>query len=128
LVMPRTARDAKSGRGGGSAPLLEAIATVDGPTLGGLEGNRGFLAALGAFGGGLGALAAWATHDLAPLRFTGFTPLGLVLKAFVGVKNLLACGEGKISPAIDAFEGLIPVFHAWLPGPTWAHLRHGGVG
>jgi hypothetical protein len=46
---------------------------------------------------------------------TGLAALGFVLKAFVGEEELFASGKDELRPAVDAFEGLIAVFHAWLP-------------
>jgi hypothetical protein len=108
--------------------LLEALAAIYRPALSRLKRHGRFFAALGARGGRFRALAALSTHHLAPFGLTGLTPLGLVLEAFIRVEDLLAGGEDKISPAIDALEGSIPVFHAWLPGLNWAHLRHGCAG
>jgi hypothetical protein len=47
-------------------------------------------------------------------RLAGLTPLGLVLKAFVGEKHLLAGGENEFSPAFPALQDLIVVFHTLL--------------
>jgi hypothetical protein len=48
-------------------------------------------------------------------------PLGLVLEALVGVKQLLAGGENEFSPAIPALQDLIVVFH----GPLHDRIRVG---
>jgi hypothetical protein len=76
---------------------------------------------LRANGFGLDALNARRTRAVAALRavcFAVFAPLGLVLKALVGEKHLLAGCKNKLGVAFCALQDLIVVFHCADP-PCW---------
>jgi len=105
----------ESSCGGGRAPLLEALATVNRTPLSGLERYSRFLAALGTDCRGLHALETVAACRLVALRFAGLAPLGFVSEALVGVKELFASGKYEFRPAVDALQDPILVFHASPP-------------
>src|SRR6267143_1302069 len=68
-----------------------------------------------------------ATAALGALRFTGLTPLGLVLEALVGEKHLFAAVEHKLRTALRTLQHLVVVFHEPLsPGPLLCR-RLGGL-
>jgi hypothetical protein len=83
----------------GRRSLLEAETAEHRPALGGLERDRGLLAALGTPGPGL------RTHPGAPagaLRLALLAALGVVFELFVVEEKLLACGKHDLRAAIDA--------------------------
>jgi hypothetical protein len=113
--------------------LLKTFPTVYGPALRGLEGNRGFLAALRAYRGGLDTLAPVPAQHVAPLGLTGLAPLRFILETFVSEKELLAGSKNELCSAIATLEDPIPVFHAQLPWsnrassvPLLAPAKNGG--
>jgi hypothetical protein len=83
--------------------------------LGRLEGDRSFLAALRAHSGGFDALVALPAQHVGAFRLAGLAALGFVLEAFVREEELFAGGEHEFGAAVDALQGLILVFHNWLP-------------
>jgi hypothetical protein len=90
---------------------LETFAAVDGPALSRLEGNRSFLPALGAGGFRFGTLKSAGTCALCPSRLAGLATLGLILKALIGEKHLLAGGENEFGTAFRALQDSIVIFH-----------------
>jgi len=105
--------------------LLEAFPAKYRSALCGLERDGGLFAALRA--NRLGFHTLDASHAAArPLRAVGFArpaPLGLVLEALVGVKELLAGGENELSFTISAPQDPIVVFH----GPLHDRIRVGSA-
>jgi len=103
-----------------STPLLKTFAAIDGTPLGGFEGNCCFFSALRANGFGFDSLNADRTCAVAlsAACFAGFAPFGLVLKALIGEKHLLAGSKNKLGAAFRAFQDLIVVFHRAAP-PCW---------
>src|SRR5437867_3819507 len=95
----------------GCLTLLEALLAVDGPSLGGLEGDGRLLAALGASGGGLDALALGMVQARVALRLTVLAALGLVLEVLVGVEELLTRGPSERLMTLDANQRLVSVLH-----------------
>ena len=95
--------------------MLETFAAINRPPLSGLKGHGRLLAALGADRRGFHALGTVAAQRLVALAFTGLAPLGLVLEAFVGVKELLARGKHEIRAAVDALQDPVLVLHASPP-------------
>jgi hypothetical protein len=103
-------------RSGGAhgAALLEALAAEDGPALGGTEGHRRFLAALGTIGFGFGAhrgTASSAATAFGALGLASLATLGLVLEALVREKHLLARSKNKLGATLRTLQDLIVVFH-----------------
>ena len=100
-------------------PLLKAFAAVNRASLCWLKGDRSLLAALrtGRFRFGSLEIVALA-RGLRALCFAAFTPLGLILEALVGIKQLLARGENKFCSAFRALQNLILVLHVPLHGPA----------
>ena len=92
----------------------KAIAAVHGLVATGLEGNLGFLAAVGADGREHLALRAGA----AVLSAEGGTALraaaGLVLEALLGVELLLGSREDELLAAIAANEGFVLIHNRIL--------------
>lgn len=84
--------------------FCEALAAINGTTVGGLEGNLRLAAARRANGSILltllsGCILSGVTAFLAAL--------GLVLEALAGIEFLLACGEDKFFAAIFASESFV---------------------
>ena len=102
--------------GGDGSPLLKTFAAIHRAPLCGLERNRGFLTALRADRLGFDALNASRTRAVAlsAAGFARFAPLGLVLKALVGEKHLLAAGENELRTTLGTLQDLVMVFHALL--------------
>ena len=101
---------------------MEAFATEDGASLGGLEGDGGLFAAGGAIGAGLhlGVLALAGRVGLQAELFgafglAAFAAFGFVLELFVVEEELLAGGEDEVRTAVDTFESLVLEFHSSLP-------------
>src|SRR5262245_7281636 len=110
-------------RGAHGSALLEALAAKDRASLRRAEGNSGLLAALRA--AGLGFRANWrgrSAHRFGAFGLAGFTAFGLVLKALVSEKHLLAGSEHKFGATVRALQNLIVVFHGSVP--PWT--RSGG--
>jgi hypothetical protein len=100
------------------AALLEALAAENRPTLRGSERNRGFLAALGTGGFGLGthlrsAAAHWAA--LGAFGLAAFTALRFVLEALIGEEHLLAASKNEFGAALGALQYFIVEFHEPIP-------------
>jgi len=109
-------------------PLLKTFAAIDGPALGGLEGDGSFLPTLGTRGSGFGAMAAGIGLRLPALGLAGFAALGFVLETLVRVKDLLAGGKDEIVTALDTLQHFVPVFHAQLPCSNGPPLPFGWMG
>src|SRR4029079_11329838 len=93
----------------GGLACLEALLAVDRPALGGAEGNRRLLAALGAGGRGLDPLAGRMVQARVALGLAVLAALGLVLEVLVGVEELLARGPDERLVAFDAHQVLVSV-------------------
>jgi len=92
--------------------LLEADAAEDGAALGGLEGDRGFRAALRTGGPGLRA------HPGAAAGALGLALLavpGVIFELLVVEEQLLASGEDKLRAAVIAFQDSVGKLHGRLP-------------
>ena len=90
------------------ALLVEAVRAKHRTVAGGLEGNFGFVAALGA--GHLEQLARSALGVLVVLTAIRAT-LGLILKALLLVEFLLAGSKGEWLAAIFTAQGLVRETH-----------------
>src|SRR3990172_7415675 len=100
------------GGGPGRAPLLVALAAVDGPPLGRLEGNGGLFTALRANGDGFYPLVGTAlAQSLIALGLAGFAAPGFVLEALVGEKHLLAGRPHELGTAVHTNENLVLELH-----------------
>ena len=93
----------------------KAIAAIHGLITARLEGNLGFLAAVGADRGEHLALRA----GIAILRAEGGAALraaaGLVLEALLGVERLLGSAEDEFLAAIAADKGLVLIHNLYPP-------------
>lgn len=92
--------------------LLKTAPAQYGPALSGLEWNSGFGPAFRTNRAGLGPNLLIATHAFGLALLAA---LGIVLELFVVEKNLLSCGEDKLSAAVDTCEDAIGKFHGRLP-------------
>jgi len=106
-----------------SAPLLEAFAAKDWPSLRGPEGNCRLLSTLRArrlrFRAHLRGVTASAAFGA--LGLATFAPLRLVLETFVGEKHLFAGSKNKFSAALRTLQDSVVVFHEPLsPCPSQA--------
>jgi hypothetical protein len=102
------------------APLLEAFPAIDGPALRHFEGHGSLLATLRTNRSGNSArasvpLLSYATRCGGPFRLARPTPLGLILKPLIGVKELFSGGKHELRSAINALEDLVFVFHEIAP-------------
>ena len=90
------------------APVLEALAAIHGAVIVRLEGNLARLAAVGAHSVKHLAAATLPTACLAG-RTAVTASLGLVLKALLGVKLLLAGSKHEFPSAVLADQSLVSV-------------------
>lgn len=101
--------------------LLKTFPTENRPALRGLEGNCRLLAALGASGSGFGLSrrlpGSRRTQNSDAFCLAGFTAFGFVFELLIVKKQLFACGENKISAAVDTLEYLVLEFHPLTPFP-----------
>jgi len=98
----------------------ETLTAEDRTALRGLEGHRGFAAALGAQSGGFGLALSTARPSLA-LVLTGLAALGLVLEILVVEEVLFSRREYEFCSAVYALEAAILELRHILPIPvsTW---------
>jgi hypothetical protein len=97
--------DLPAGAGGVGLARQETLPAINGPALSGLERDRGFPAALGTGGHGLGFGIA-ARRSL-PLGLTWLAALGLVLEILVVEEVLFSRCEYEICSAIYALEDAV---------------------
>src|SRR5882762_3581609 len=100
--------------GAHGAALLEAFAAEYRAALGGTEGYRRFLSALGTIGFGLGAhrgVASSPATAFGALGLASLAALGLVLEALVGKKHLFARCKNKLGATLRTLQNLVVVFH-----------------
>jgi hypothetical protein len=95
--------------------LLKALAAENRTALGGTEGYRRFLSALGAIGFGFGAhrggTAPSPTNTFGALGFARLATLGLVLEALVREKHLFARSKNKLGATLRTLQDLVVIFH-----------------
>jgi hypothetical protein len=116
-------RDCPEGRiltraGAARLPAKEAFPAIDRASLGRLEGDCGFAAALRArcHGLRLGEPAATAPGRALALQFTVFTALGLVFEVFVMEEVLFSRCKYEICSAINTLEdAVLEVRHTLFP-------------
>lgn len=87
--------------------FAETIAAIEGAVATGLKGHPAGLAALGANGVEHGALTAAVAGIALTSYAAGLATLGLVGKAFLREKLLLAGSKGELLAAILANDGLV---------------------
>jgi len=98
----------------------EALAAKDRAALRGLEGHRGFAAALGAHGRGFGLALSTNAASLA-LILTGLAALGFVLEVLVVEEVLFSRREYELCSAVYALEAAILELrhNSPIPVSTW---------
>jgi hypothetical protein len=105
--------------------LLKTLPAENRPSLCRLEGNRGFLAALGTSGPGFGLSGGLPRDRRAQnsnaLCLAGLASFGFVLELLIVKKQLFACGKDEVRSAVDTFEYLVLEIHPSPQSPVAAH-------